>query len=40
MTWIAHQFTHWPRVPSEDGDVRIRVISALLDEIDRSPAKR
>jgi tRNA dimethylallyltransferase len=40
MTWIAHQFTHWPRVPSEDADVRIRVISALLDEIDRNPAKR
>jgi tRNA dimethylallyltransferase len=40
MTWIAHQFTRWPRVPSENADVRIRVICALLDEIDRSTVKR
>ena len=29
MTWIAHQFTLWPRVPSEDLDVRARVIMAM-----------
>jgi tRNA dimethylallyltransferase len=40
MTWIAHQFTLWPRVPSDRLEVRVRVISALYDEIDRAPAKR
>jgi len=40
MTWIAHQFTQWPRVPSQDNDTRVRVISALYDEIDQSAAKR
>jgi len=32
MTWIAHQFTHWPRVPSESLDVRVRVIGDLYGE--------
>lgn len=34
MTWIAHQFSLWPRVPSNDVNVRSRVISALHAEID------
>ncbi len=29
MTWIAHQFTLWPRIPSESGDLRTRVISDI-----------
>ena len=29
MTWIAHQFTLWPRIPSEANDVRTRVISDI-----------
>ena len=29
MTWIAHQFTLWPRIPSESNDVRTRVISDI-----------
>lgn len=33
MTWIAHQFTHWPRVPSESLDVRVRVIADLWNEV-------
>jgi tRNA dimethylallyltransferase len=32
MTWIAHQFTHWPRVPSESLDVRAKVIADLYNE--------
>jgi tRNA dimethylallyltransferase len=32
MTWIAHQFTLWPRVPSEALDVRTRVILDLHAE--------
>jgi len=32
MTWIAHQFTHWPRIPSEDLSVRVRVISDIAAE--------
>lgn len=32
MTWIAHQFTLWPRVPSEDLSVRVRVISDIATE--------
>lgn len=32
MTWIAHQFTLWPRVPSEDLSVRVRVISDIAAE--------
>ncbi len=34
MTWIAHQFSLWPRIPSADVNVRARVISALHAEID------
>jgi tRNA dimethylallyltransferase len=33
MTWIAHQFTLWPRVPSLDGDVRTRVSAALWSDV-------
>jgi tRNA dimethylallyltransferase len=32
MTWIAHQFTLWPRIPSEDLAVRTRVISDIAAE--------
>ncbi len=32
MTWIAHQFTLWPRIPSEDLSVRARVISDIAGE--------
>ena len=34
MTWIAHQFTTWPRVPSEDLDVRARVIVAMHRDVE------
>ncbi|MBI1340271.1 tRNA (adenosine(37)-N6)-dimethylallyltransferase MiaA [bacterium] len=40
MTWIAHQFTFWPRIPSDDLDVRVRVIIALFNAVDRGFAKR
>jgi tRNA dimethylallyltransferase len=33
MTWIAHQFTDWPRVPSEALDVRTRVIADIYAEV-------
>ncbi len=33
MTWIAHQFTLWPRIPSEALDVRRRVIMDLHAEV-------
>ncbi|MEQ1609545.1 MAG: tRNA (adenosine(37)-N6)-dimethylallyltransferase MiaA [Hyphomonadaceae bacterium] len=33
MTWIAHQFTRWPRVPSQDVDVRTRVIVDMHAEV-------
>jgi tRNA dimethylallyltransferase len=33
MTWIAHQFTLWPRIPSEDVVVRTRVISDIAAEV-------
>ena len=36
MTWIAHQFSLWPRIPSNEVNVRARVISALHAEIDRA----
>ncbi len=36
MTWIAHQFSLWPRIPSDDLNIRARVISALHTEIDRA----
>lgn len=32
MTWIAHQFTLWPRIPSLAADVRTRVIADLHAE--------
>jgi tRNA dimethylallyltransferase len=32
MTWIAHQFTLWPRIPSEALEVRTRVIMDLHTE--------
>ncbi len=32
MTWIAHQFTLWPRIPSESNDLRTRVISDIWTE--------
>jgi len=32
MTWIAHQFTLWPRIPSQDLTVRTRVISDIWAE--------
>jgi tRNA dimethylallyltransferase len=34
MTWIAHQFTLWPRVPSEDLDTRARVIMAMHRDVE------
>jgi tRNA dimethylallyltransferase len=33
MTWIAHQFTLWPRIPSESLDVRTRVVSDIWAEV-------
>jgi tRNA dimethylallyltransferase len=33
MTWIAHQFTFWPRVPAMGTDVRVRVVAALHQEL-------
>lgn len=35
MTWITQRFTLWPRVPSLRPEVRLRVVSALTDEIMR-----
>lgn len=32
ITWIAHQFTLWPRIPSEDLQLRTRVISDIWGE--------
>ncbi len=32
MTWIAHQFTLWPRIPSQSLDVRARTIVDLHAE--------
>jgi tRNA dimethylallyltransferase len=32
MTWIAHQFTRWPRVPSMSNDVRVRVVADIWGE--------
>lgn len=34
MTWIAHQFTMWPRVPSENPDARTRVIADMWAEVE------
>ncbi len=33
MTWIAHQFTSWPRVPSLDTDVRVKVSAAIWGDV-------
>ena len=33
MTWIAHQFTLWPRIPSLAVEVRTRVIADLWAEV-------
>ena len=33
MTWIAHQFTMWPRVPSDELEVRTRVIMAMYRDV-------
>jgi tRNA dimethylallyltransferase len=38
MTWIAHQFTLWPRAPSEDLEVRARVILAMYRDIEAAAA--
>jgi tRNA dimethylallyltransferase len=32
MTWITHQFTRWPRVPSMAPDVRTRVSAAIWND--------
>lgn len=32
MTWIAHQFTLWPRIPADALDLRTRVISDIWAE--------
>jgi len=32
MTWIAHQFTLWPRIPSQDLSVRTRVVADIWAE--------
>ena len=34
FTWIGRQFPYWPRIPSEDKNVRKRVIFALYQEVD------
>jgi tRNA dimethylallyltransferase len=33
MTWITHQFTQWPRVPSMAGEVRARVATAIWNDV-------
>ena len=35
FTWIGRQFPFWPRIPSPEPNVRMRVISALYKEVDR-----
>lgn len=40
FTWIAHQFTLWPRLPSEALEVRARVIAAMWSEMTGNPAAR
>lgn len=35
MTWIAHQFPFWPRVPSEDINVRARVAVTFWETVMR-----
>jgi tRNA dimethylallyltransferase len=39
MTWIAHQFTLWPRVPSEELEVRARVIVAMYRDVEVEAAE-
>jgi tRNA dimethylallyltransferase len=33
LTWIAHQFTLWPRIPAESQDLRVKVVGALMREM-------
>jgi tRNA dimethylallyltransferase len=33
LTWIAHQFTLWPRIPAEAADLRVKVVGALVKEL-------
>ncbi|MEM6627408.1 MAG: tRNA (adenosine(37)-N6)-dimethylallyltransferase MiaA [Pseudomonadota bacterium] len=40
FTWIANQFPHWARIPSEDLETRVGVVSALFAEIDAAMMKR
>lgn len=40
FTWIANQFPFWPRIPSPDVDIRLKVISSLYKEIDAAFSKR
>ena len=35
FTWIGRQFPFWPRIPSAELSVRMRVVSALYKEVDR-----
>lgn len=35
FTWIGRQFPFWPRIPSEELNTRMRVVSALYKEVDR-----
>lgn len=37
MTWIAHQFTLWPRIPSENPETRTRVIADMWAEVELAP---
>lgn len=37
MTWIAHQFTLWPRIPSLAVDIRTRVLADLHAEAQNRP---
>lgn len=37
MTWIAHQFTLWPRIPSDALDLRTRVVSDIWAEAQVQP---
>jgi tRNA dimethylallyltransferase len=34
LTWIAHQFTLWPRIPAASQDLRMKVVGALMREIE------
>ena len=40
FTWISHQFPTWPRIPSTEPDVRLKVIHALFKEIDAAFSNR